>query len=189
MSTSTVGAEIIAGIDDIAMWEGPISALPFEQLKMFTSALQNDVEQVKELLNSGISPDIFHHTCEIGKWSLIQFMIRMSIHEAAFQLLRRSEHVHDLDVKGRNLLHLAALSKCHVTVGMILRFKEYAGGFELDAQDDDGNTALHYARERGISDMVIMLITHGANPFLRNAAGHTPKEARMEAINNDTDFY
>ena len=75
-------------------------------------------------------------------------MIRMSIHETTFQLLRRSEHVHDVDVKGRNLLHLAALSKSPVTVGMILRFKEYVCDFEFDAQDDNCNTALHYAREK-----------------------------------------
>jgi ankyrin repeat protein len=175
-------------IDDIAMWEKPICAVPFEQLKLLTAALQNDVNKVKMLLKTGISPDLINHTGEIGKWSLIQFLVRVGSHETAFRLLRRSKHVHDLDVKGRNLLHLAALSESATTVGIILRFKEYAGGFELDAQDDDGNTALHYARERGISDMVIMLIVHGANPFVINDAGLTPKEARKKLIDNDTEF-
>ena len=191
MATSTDVPEVKAisiTIDDIAMWEKPVCTVPFEQLRLLTAALKNDVDQVKELINSGISPDLINHTGEIGKWSLIQFLVRLGSHESAFQLLRRSKHVHDLDVKGRNLLHLAALSESATTVGIILRFKEYAGGFELDTQDDDGNTALHYARERGISDMVIMLIVHGANPFVRNHAGHTPKEARKKVIDNNIEF-
>lgn len=52
--------------------------------------------------------------------------------------------------------------------------KALSQGAFLDATDMEGNTALHHACIKGLSDYVRPLLDHGANPNLANEAGNTP---------------
>ena len=172
-------------IADIAMWDS-INYFTTDEMSLLDAACYNNADEVKKILSSGaVNPDKIPQK---GKWSIFQFFVRLGHHDVAVELLKRSEKQHDLDVKGRTLLHLAALSGKSMTVKIVLLFKENKGGFALDAQDYDGNTALHYAKERGHADAAIMLITHGANPFIKNGLGLTPKQARQRAIENNIVF-
>ncbi|XP_064077569.1 ankyrin-3-like [Macrobrachium nipponense] len=47
-------------------------------------------------------------------------------------------------------------------------------GSVIDETDNDGNTALHLAVKRGYSQVVKVLLSHGANPKCQNKAGITP---------------
>lgn len=49
-------------------------------------------------------------------------------------------------------------------------------GQNLDATDEKGRTALHYAAEFDQPDMVQLLIEMGADPNVLDAKGHTPAD-------------
>jgi len=51
-----------------------------------------------------------------------------------------------------------------------------ASGAHIDAKDEEGNTPLHKAVLGGMETQVERLLKHGANPFVRNAAGKTPRD-------------
>ncbi|MBU0719388.1 MAG: ankyrin repeat domain-containing protein [Planctomycetes bacterium] len=51
-------------------------------------------------------------------------------------------------------------------------------GMSVNAQDDQGNTPLHYAYYQGRQDIVDRLIAYGADPTIRNNDGDTPADVR-----------
>lgn len=51
-------------------------------------------------------------------------------------------------------------------------------GMSVNAQDDKGNTPLHYAYYQGRQDIVDRLIAYGADPKIRNNDGDTPSAVR-----------
>ena len=68
-------------------------------------------------------------------------------------------------------------------MGLVIRAGEKSrtrGGFDLNAQDIDGNTPLHHARYKRATDIAIKLISFGADPFLRNKEGKTQKDVQYE---------
>jgi uncharacterized protein len=52
----------------------------------------------------------------------------------------------------------------------------------VNRQNQSGNTALHWAALNGHADVVLLLIQHGADPSILNAAGH---DALFEAELNE----
>ena len=63
------------------------------------------------------------------------------------------------DAQGRTLLHKAALNNNTRIARLLLRH-----GIDVNAQDNEGNTALHYAADRHMRDL--LLITAGADPTI-----------------------
>ncbi len=53
-------------------------------------------------------------------------------------------------------------------------------GSEVNARDDDGDTALHIAAYREYEDLVSVLLSLKANPYLRNNKKRIPKECSNE---------
>ena len=51
----------------------------------------------------------------------------------------------------------------------------------LDLENEQGNTALHYACERLDKDLMLILIASGANVDRKNKNGMKPGEGNMEA--------
>lgn len=51
-------------------------------------------------------------------------------------------------------------------------------GMSVNAQDDKGNTPLHYAYYQSRQDIVDRLIAYGADPRIRNNDGDTPADVR-----------
>ena len=54
-------------------------------------------------------------------------------------------------------------------------------GADLDAQDNQGNSALHYAARTGFGAVVTMLVTANANKRLANKLKQVPADV---ALNN-----
>lgn len=51
------------------------------------------------------------------------------------------------------------------------------------AGDEDGDTPLHNAARGNHADVVTLLLSHGADPTLRNRSGNTPaQEAEEEEV-------
>jgi hypothetical protein len=58
-------------------------------------------------------------------------------------------------------------------------------GMSVNAQDDRGNTPLHYAYYQGRQDVIDRLIAYGADPGIRNSDGETPPDVREIGRAND----
>ena len=50
------------------------------------------------------------------------------------------------------------------------------GGPHINSQDEDGNTALHYAATQGRLDFVTALVNHGARKDIPNRQGDIPRD-------------
>lgn len=49
-------------------------------------------------------------------------------------------------------------------------------GAKPDIADEEGNTPLHFAAQRGTEELAKFLLTLGANPYVRNLQGFVPYE-------------
>ena len=69
-----------------------------------------------------------------------------------------------------DLIHVAAQKNNISELEKILKDKNT----KIDATNNNGNTALHIASNKGFVDIVEMLINQGANIFIINKYGRTP---------------
>lgn len=81
------------------------------------------------------------------------------------------------DAEGRNALHAAAGAGRVETAFVILG----TGRIPVNEPDGKGRTALHRAALAGYRTVVRMLLTFGANPNAKDAAGKTPLELAQAA--------
>ncbi|SFJ75113.1 ankyrin repeat domain-containing protein [Thermoflavimicrobium dichotomicum] len=58
-------------------------------------------------------------------------------------------------------------------------------GADLNAQDEDGNTALHYAISKRAKQIAEILLKAGANPNIQNEKGETPLYIAVSANNKE----
>jgi len=82
-----------------------------------------------------------------------------------------------VDNRGRNPLHLAAMSGHTETVVMLINNHQ----LDIDCQDEKGWTPLMLAARYGHCDCVMKLIELGANARLRDLAGHTAYDGATHA--------
>jgi ankyrin repeat protein len=78
------------------------------------------------------------------------------------------------DKNGWTLLHLTCKNRKVHHVERLL--KEFPGFFDVNDVNNGKGTALHQAVMDTSSDIVKILITHGANPLIPNSIGLTPLE-------------
>jgi ankyrin repeat protein len=134
---------------------------------------QHDV--VAFLLQHGAAPDFLcgtrattplHIAAQANNWKLLKL------------LLSHTDHCSRCDAQGKSLLHLVALSIIPTSEeSHALHAAEIllAKGITIDALDNEGITALHYAVINDWEAMVELLLMRGANPNLRAAeTGITP---------------
>src|SRR5580700_5896154 len=82
------------------------------------------------------------------------------------------ENVDDI-IDGACLIH--AVNKNHVKfVAYLLSLP-----IKIDIQDENGNTALHWAAHKGYLEMVKRLVNHGARCTMKNNRGHTPEQEAL----------
>jgi ankyrin repeat protein len=78
-----------------------------------------------------------------------------------------------IDSNGDHLLHIAARLGDTRTIALLLD-----SGQKVDEIGDMGSTALHYAYAGEQEEAVKLLLSHGADTFIRDGFGRLPDECR-----------
>lgn len=165
---------------------------------MFQAIREGNVDSVQRCLAAGISPNIIHENVSAlywaARWGHIE-LVKL-LHECGAMINRPERHYTALrgalvgkhadivkflvengadattpDQEGLTALHQEACQGGKVTVQLLLRMKA-----KVDAVSDRGETSLQIAAECGNLDIVTALAEAGANPFLKNHEGLTPRE-------------
>lgn len=127
------------------------------------AAAANDVAQVRQLLNSGKSPN---DVDDNGRPALDIAVVNGNLQIVAI-LIKAKAQLGGRDRLGRTPLHLAAE---HHAVEMVKLLLDV--GAPVDAEDRNGMTPLMIAASRGYLDIVQALLAKGANPRKTDFTGH-----------------
>ena len=118
----------------------------------------------------------------------LQLALRLNNQSAAIELIRQGARI-DLPAPGYpGLLHQIVATGNPDQLQMVLNEVSVDECRHLlDAKDSLGNTALHQAAEKGLPEMVDLLLQAGAKPRERNHEGSSPLAlARMASIDGST---
>lgn len=88
------------------------------------------------------------------------------------RLIIAKANVNELDLHQRTPLLKAARHNSNSKI-LELLLKHHA---KPDIADEEGNTPLHFAAQRGTKDLAKFLLDLGANPYMRNSQGFVPYE-------------
>ena len=127
------------------------------------AALDGDAGALRQLLESGESPDALYHenAFHLTKTPLHLLCLRDNGGDraACFELLRDAgANLEASDSKGYRPLHYAASSKSVALVSLLVEAR-----VNVDATGNGGVTALHLAGRRGATDCVEVLLAAGAS--------------------------
>ena len=84
-----------------------------------------------------------------------------------FLLSKDSSLTKEKSLSGRTVMHFAAMYGNNSAISYYLSNTFLS----INAQDNDGNTPLHYANEKGYATTIELLIKSGAKTDIKNNAG------------------
>ena len=137
------------------------------------AAIRGDVDTQSALIDAGADVNA------IGGFDWTALMVAsVKGHVAAVrQLLRSGANPNLRDIYGWTPLMRAVYEERAEVVETLLA----ASDIDLDAQNDQGATALHLAAGKGNEELARALLHAGANPLIRNRNGRTPAEIAVDA--------
>ncbi len=124
----------------------------------------------------GLACSQFHRACKYGNGDVIATFLKKC------PFIDDVPTVNITDIFGRTPLHCAVLENNKVVVEELIK-----EGATVDIQiptnpgisdpqyADNLKTSLHFAAQLGYSDMILLLLQHGANPFIKDLSGRTPR--------------
>lgn len=99
--------------------------------------------------------------------------IKLFIDHNASSAAKRTELITAIGRAGNTMLHMAAANgHVHVAEYLISQMPEPVRAF-VNSTNQEGSTALHWAALNGQLAIVELLIRNGADPKIKNSAGHT----------------
>ena len=146
------------------------------------TAIYRTHDNLDEILKA--DPEI--DTVNSEGYTPLQLAVRRSYNEKVVELLLR--HDADLNIPdptGKNVLLASVGSNQKDYIRMLV-----SKGIDINSQDDDGNTSLHYPLSNVIRDkrylpyskeIVKVLIEEGADPHIKNKDGKSPTDLAMES--------
>lgn len=141
-------------------------------LLMLAVLMQNPT-MIELLLEHGADPSIQ----DPNGWSSLHYAVRSGNFAITKMLVPHVSDVNLQDSVGWSVLHFAVCGRHYDLVDMLIRI-----GVDLDLQDTTGWSALHHASHMGEVIGVTLLLQNGANAYLQNGSGSTPKD--IAAIHN-----
>ena len=128
------------------------------------------LELVKMLLDRGAS---LNHITDGGSSILTALCSCEDADPEILQLLlekTKSKNVINFKIRGKTF----KWRNIHRLAQLLTRYKLTTSGLMTALAQDSGSTALHYAVQRGDVDIVNILLSHGADPTIKNDLGKTP---------------
>ena len=103
-------------------------------------------------------------------WTALMIAAARGHAEVLQLLLDHGAHVNTRDIYGWTPLMRAAFQKHPGAVKKLIEHKSV----NINAQDDNGATALHHVASKGFVEIAKILIEHGADTQSKDQQGHTP---------------
>jgi ankyrin repeat protein len=123
-------------------------------------ALEKDAAHIHTMDSLGVTP--LHHAAQQGHLKALNLLLEHGAHPNARTA-----------TKGATALHLAAENN-RLEIARALLESPQAESLNIDAPTGMGYTPLHSAARAGRSELVELLLEHGADPNARDPAGTTP---------------
>jgi ankyrin repeat protein len=95
--------------------------------------------------------------------------------EGVKSTLAKSKDINVTDKEGKGLVHHAVINNRDKMLQYLI-----SEGAELDMQDTQGNTAMHFACELELREVIILLLINKANPMIKNNKEKYPGEDNPE---------
>lgn len=135
-----------------------------------------NVEVIKAFLDAGVDPN---HAD--GEGNAVLFENR-NLECVALLLQQKTFNVHQRNHKGQTPL-MMTYGDCVESARMLIE-----SGLDVNAQDNDGNTALSNAIRRGHVQLAKLLLERGANIHLARKDGITPVLEACDILQQQPDF-
>ena len=126
-------------------------------------SLINTKDQKKETL---LSYAIKRKNCEICELILTSPLLDLSY----------------LDKKGNSYLHLSVIYQLENIIQLLIK-----KNININIQNNEGNTAFHYAYNTGDIKYIAILIENNADINIKNKNGLIPEEIEIDSLKNDID--
>lgn len=114
------------------------------------------------LLDQGADP---YAVCDSG-WTALHYAIHSLDPRRPELLLKKMNDIGHVTKQGNTVLHFAVTFGGHPLI-----LEQILGRVEIDAVDDEGNTALHDAVYQNALESVKLLVRHGADISIQNKQG------------------
>ncbi|MCX5922840.1 MAG: ankyrin repeat domain-containing protein [Candidatus Dependentiae bacterium] len=156
-----------------------ITSAPYNLTPIHVAALKAHDSAIRDLHKAGGLPnpvDIFgqgpaHLTAQFKPQETQEFLEGKAAHNIIDALHEIGVNINARDIKRRTPLMTAASEGNYPVVEALLKHKP-----DLDAQDDDGDTALHKAARKPCISSLELLLKHGARQDLPNERFFLPRE-------------
>ena len=151
-------------------------------------AIQSRSPPIVRLVLSRFPSTIVHRTCG-DRPNALMFACFNGNHGVLAELLSTTTAVTDIattDSRGRTCLHLFAMrTQVQAEISPMLDLLVTQYGAALDAEDEEGNTALHHAVLVGNLAMVQGLMNEGACEYAQNKQGKIPLDLARRKRNRE----
>lgn len=135
---------------------------------LMKASINNHIDIVNTLLRFGANPRIKTDRCE----SSLTLAVMQGHLEICEKLIIAQANVNEIDLRKRTPLLKAALHNSNFDLIKLLM----DNGANPEIADDQGNTPLHAAAQRGSVVVADYLVSLGANPYATNAEFFVPYE-------------
>ncbi|CRK97536.1 CLUMA_CG010924, isoform A [Clunio marinus] len=123
------------------------------------------------------------NSANLNLWTPIHYAAYYGHQKVLFLLLHGKSNINEMTKDQQTPLILAALNGHDCCVKALLYFSDHTNlPLNLNAQDYEGNTALHYASQLGFDAIVDGLLEYKAKSTVKNHIGKTPSDYAFNSI-------
>jgi ankyrin repeat protein len=144
--------------------------------RLWDAAELGNFEVIQELIASNNKPyplDLNAKT--LDDWTALHLAANEGHTQIVDILLKNDINKEAVTKMGRKALHIATIKGNYDVVRLLIE-----AGCDLDYQDDDQSTPLHYASEHGYEKILRDLLDHHAKTNLKNYQGMTPVDLSQD---------